>query len=414
MLSKLAQRSCFNVCNAIWCEAEVSRSWTGKQPVPADSWYMPGNSMLRHLVDLACSSTGAESAELVILGDPEFRLLAGDREIGGHQSWTEKFHLNGDVTNVEGVAEGFASLLTIPVTGPSAESGWIAVAHRDPGVMTSSSLDSLSLVATLVEERLDRTVERIRLDQLGSVLRANQQDLKVARDKLAATNTELEQFAYIAAHELVSPLRSVAIYAEVLEGLVPDDESDSAARARQCAEAIRSGVTAMNQQVQYLLEFSRAEGTAASVEAVDLTHVVSSALDTLSEPLDEANAIVMVDDLPTVQGREAPLQSVFANLIKNAVNYRHPDRRLELKISSTSSEGNCRITLADNGVGVEAGDRSRVFQLFERASTESPGTGIGLALSRRIVEAHGGEIGIEEGSPVGSVLWMELPEMSAA
>ena len=141
---------------------------------------------------------------------------------------------------------------------------------------------------------------------------------------------------------------------------------------------------------------------------------MSSALDTLSEPLDEANAIVMVDDLPTVQGREAPLQSVFANLIKNAVNYRHPDRRLELKISSTSSEGSCRITLADNGVGVQAGDRSRVFQLFERASTESPGTGIGLALSRRIVEAYGGEIGIEEGSPVGSVLWMELPEMSAA
>ena len=371
--------------------------------------------MLRHLVELAASSTGADSAELVILGDPEFRLHAGASSIGGHEDWAIHAQLAGHVRDVLGAADGVRSLLTIPVTGPSAESGWLAVAHHGADQLSDEALDSLGRVATLIEERLDRTVERIRLDQLGSVLRANQQELKVARDQLAASNTDLEQFAYIAAHELVSPLRSVAIYAEVLERLVPDDDSQSGERARQCANAIRSGVTTMNQQVQYLLEFSRTQGDATWVEPVDLDRVVKSALDTLAEPLQAAGAEVTVKDLPIVSGREVPLQSVFANLIKNAVNYRHPDRPLQLDIrAEVTPDRNYRIMLTDNGVGIDSDDRARVFQLFERASTDAEGTGIGLALSRRIIEAYGGELGVDEGSPVGSVFWMELPEAQVA
>lgn len=375
---------------------------------------MSANSMLRHLVELARTATDADAAEMVILGEPEFRLLAGERSIGGDESWTVQAQLAGTGEDARGIADGYTSLLSIPITGPSAESGWIAVAHSDAEVLSDSALESLSRVASLIEERLDRTVERIRLDQLGAVLRANQDELKVARDQLAATNTDLEQFAYIAAHELVSPLRSVALYAEVLQRLVPDDADETSEQARQCADAIRAGVTDMSQQVSYLLDFSRAQTSATAIEAVDLTNVVNSALDTLAEPLDEAGAIVTVGDLPVVSGREVPLQSVFANLIKNAVNYRHPDRRLELEIASTQTEDGMRVTLTDNGVGIDADDHARVFQLFERASTETSGTGIGLALSRRIVEAYGGEIGVEVGSPVGTVFWLELPEAVAA
>lgn len=372
--------------------------------------------MLRHLVELAASAAGAEAAELVILGDPELRIATRDRHIGGDPSWACNAQLAGDVTNVSGAEPWVQSFMSIPITGASAEAGWLAVAHSETGRLSDDALDSLSRSATLIEESLDRTVERIRLDQLGSVLRANQEELKVARDQLAATNTDLEQFAYIAAHELVSPLRSVAVYAEVLGGLIPDLDSDSADRARLCADAIRSGVTTMNQQVQYLLEFSRAEGDAAVVEPVDLTGVVNSALDTLAEPLAAADAVVDVDVLPMVAGREVPLQSVFANLIKNAVNYRHPDRQLHLEISAEMTETGCRILLADNGVGIEADDRARIFQLFERGNTASQaaGTGIGLALSRRIIEACGGEIGVDAGSPVGSVFWLELPPVQAA
>ena len=371
--------------------------------------------MLRHLVELAASATGGDSAELVLLGEPQLRIHSGKISIGGDVSWASHTQLAGNTSDVIGADPAVRSLLTIPITGPSAESGWMAVAHSQADRLSDSALDSLSRVVSLIEERLDRTVERIRLDQLGSVLRANQQELKVARDQLAATNTDLEQFAYIAAHELVSPLRSVAIYAEVLGGLIPDLDSESADRARQCADAIRSGVTTMNQQVQYLLEFSRAEGDATMADSVDLTAVVNSALDTLAEPLAAAGAVVEVEELPTVSGREVPLQSVFANLIKNAVNYRHPDRQLHLEISSQLTEDGFRITLSDNGIGIESEDKARIFQLFERGSTTDPsstaGTGIGLALSRRIVEAYGGEIGVDDGSPVGSVFWLQLPEV---
>lgn len=370
--------------------------------------------MLRHLVELARSSTGAVSAELVVLGDPEFRVLAGETSIGGHEDWAANVQIGCDIADIASLAPGMQSIRTVPITGPSAEPGWIAVAHTEPNRLSNDAMDSLARVATLIEERLDRTVERIRLDQLGSVLHANQEELKVARDQLAASNTDLEQFAYIAAHELVSPLRSVAIYAEILESLVPADGTETSDRARKCADAIRDGVTTMNQQVQYLLEFSRAESSASTFENVDLRTVVNSALDTLSEPLDEAEASVVVGELPSVLGREVPLQSVFANLIKNAVSYRHPDRRLEVEISSVVTNGSCRISVSDNGIGVDASDRSRVFQLFERASVDAPGTGIGLALSRRIVEAYGGEIGVEDSEAGGSVFWLELQAVPAA
>ena len=375
---------------------------------------MAANSMLRHLVELAKSSTNAQAAELVILGDPEFRVLAGDTSIGGHQTWTDHVEPGCDIANITGVSPEFQELRTVPITGPSAEPGWIAVAHSNSNGLADDALESLDRVSTLIEERLDRTAERIRLDQLGSVLHSNQEQLKVARDQLAASNTDLEQFAYIAAHELVSPLRSVAIYAEVLESLVPIDETVTSDRARQCADAIRDGVTTMNQQVQYLLEFSRAEATAAKIEVVELRDVVTSALDTLAEPLDEADATVVVGELQTVLGREVPLQSVFANLIKNAVSYRHPDRQLHLEISSVVTDDSCRVSVVDNGVGVDISDRTRVFQLFERAAVDSPGTGIGLALSRRIVEAYGGEIGVDGGATVGSVFWLELPAVPDA
>ena len=375
-----------------------------------DYLLMPANSMLRHLVELARTATDAEAAELVILGEAEFRLVAGEQTIGGEELWSVQPNLAGAVNETRSVTTDYTSLLSIPITGPSAESGWIAVASRGSGSLSDSALESLTRVASLIEERLDRTVERIRLDQLGAVLRANQDELRIARDQLAATNTDLEQFAYIAAHELVSPLRSVALYAEVLQRLVPEDADETSDQARQCADAIRSGVTGMSQQVSYLLDFSRAQTSASAVEAVDLTDVVNSALDTLAEPLDEADAIVTVGDLPVVTGREVPLQSVFANLIKNAVNYRHPDRRLELEIASTDTQDGTRVTLTDNGVGIDSADHARVFQLFERASSDTPGTGIGLALSRRIIEAYGGEIGVEVGSPVGTVFWLELPD----
>ena len=375
---------------------------------------MATSPVLQQLIDLARSATGATCAELVLLGEPEFRLTAGSGEIGSHKDWTlrpqESIEGNLDEPGqIRGCLEWVSSFISVPITGPSAEEGWLAVASADPHAFTSPSFESTRSIGELIENHLDQNTERSRITQLAEALRSNQAELQATRDQLAATNADLEQFAYIAAHELVAPLRSVSIYSEFLESLSLENTSPSALETLQCTEAIRSGISAMHKQVQYLLEFSRAQGIASDLGAIDLRMVVSSALDTLAESIEQANAIVNIGDLPHVQGREVPLQSVFANLIGNAVNYRHPDRQLEIDIRSELGDGACRITVQDNGRGIDDEDQARVFQLFERATTEAPGTGIGLALSRRIIEAHGGEIGVERGSESGSLFWIELP-----
>ncbi len=365
---------------------------------------MAVDPMLKHLAELARSAAAADAAALVIFCEPPVQIEVGP-SIGTDQDWPSSLHHSAihDVSNMPAWASSF---LSVPITGPSAEEGFLAVA-RENGSFEDHMVESLSRIAALVEEALDRGAERVHIADLSEALRSNQEQLQSTRDQLASTNADLEQFAYIAAHELVSPLRSVSIYAEVLEGFV--SQCSDTEQARMCAESIRKGVASMSQQVQYLLDFSRAQGMATDMETIDLTSVVSSALDTLAEPLEAADAVINLGDLPRIAGREVPLQSVFANLITNAVKYRHPDRRLEIDIRSDVKDGACRISIADNGVGIDDNDRARIFQLFERASTQPSGSGIGLALSRRIIEAHGGEIGIEEDTDEGSVFWLELP-----
>lgn len=369
---------------------------------------MDRTSVLQQLVELVRSATSAVSAELVLLGDPAFHLQSGDHQIGFDEHWAGLIKLDQDVIPA-GCNDWVQSFVSIPVTGPSAEAGWISVASDVRGHFTPCAVESTQRIAELIEHHLDQNTERSRVDQISAVLHTNQEELKTTRDQLAAANADLEQFAYLAAHELVAPLRSVSVYAEVLRSLATDEDS-SATHMQQCTDAISEGVTTMNKQIQYLLEFSRAQDIGTDLRPIDLTTVISTAIDTLAEPIEEANAIIRIGDLPYVPGREIPLQSVFANLIGNAVNYRHPSRQLEIDIRSEVNNGECRITVSDNGVGVDGEDSSRIFQLFERASTTASGTGIGLALTRRIVEAHGGEIGVEPGSPSGSVFWIELPE----
>lgn len=368
---------------------------------------MERTSMLQQLVELARSATNAVSVELVLLGDPAFRLHSGDHELGFDQEWATTPQLDQETVSPS-CANWVCSFVSIPITGPSAEAGWIAVAN-DGEAFSDCDIESTQRIAVLVEQHLDQNTERSRMDQLSAVLRTNQEELQSARDQLAAANADLEQFAYLAAHELVAPLRSVSVYAEVLKSLAADGPS-SVDQMQQCTDAISDGVSTMNRQIQYLLEFSRAQGIGTDLSPIDLTNVISSAIDTLAEPIEEAKAIIRIGNLPHVPGREIPLQSVFANLIGNAVNYRHPSRQLEIDIRSEVADGECRITISDNGVGIDGADSSRIFQLFERASTTASGTGIGLALTRRIIEAHGGEIGVEPGSPSGSVFWIELPE----
>ena len=113
-----------------------------------------------------------------------------------------------------------------------------------------------------------------------------------------------------------------------------------------------------------------------------------------------------------IHGKAVPLQSVFANLFSNAVRYRDPERDLVLDVRSEAEGNDIVITVTDTGSGVDEADSHRIFQLFERASVDPAGAGIGLALSRRIVESFGGEMGVRSAEPVGASFWMRFPRLT--
>lgn len=295
------------------------------------------------------------------------------------------------------------------ITGPGAEAGFLVVASAQPSLGPEAS-SALTWAAISVENQLDRMIEHTRLANLSALLVEKQTDLRQMRDALAVSNDELEQFAYIAAHELVSPLRSVAIYAELLSQLVDGDQDMLIANADACAKEIRAGVSLMHNQVQSLLDLSSTRVSTEDAEAVDLTLVANNAVDTLEPQLAEVGAIVEVGDLPLVAARPIPLQSVLANLLSNAIRYRHPDRPLVVRIAFEASDrGRAVITITDNGMGVDGEDLQRIFQLFERGTTATEGSGIGLALTRRILEAFDGSILARASQPVGTTFELQVP-----
>jgi len=368
------------------------------------------DSILQDLLELARSATDATHATFVLNGEDERVELSLPVESGIDLSTEQIVEPTVRTENIEG---GRRTITTAPVIGPLAQAGWVAVAHDNIDPDQPRTRDVVSQIARLIEERLDRDAEQVRLDELGELLRDNQERLHITRDELSLSNRELEQFAYIAAHELVAPLRAVAVYAEILESVAPTELTDDPTAIRNCVNEIRSGVQHMTRQVHSLLELSNNELDADAAEPTKLNTIVQSALDTLAQPLDELNAVVTVDDLPIVMAAPVPLQSVFANLFSNAIRYRSPERPLRIQVTTTTTSTGHRIEVIDNGSGVAEADQARIFNMFERASTTKDGSGIGLALSRKIVNLFGASIGVAPASTEGSIFWLEFPALDA-
>lgn len=377
--------------------------------------------MFRDLLELTRSATRADVIEFVLRqsepilervakSEADDRGVELDVDAGANTAVVSDTQAD-EHTGVS--AEWVRSFVSVPVTGPAAEPGWLVAASEKPDFFDASAIVVLGRSARLVEDRLDREVERNRLDDLGEQLRMNQLDLQATRDRLEVSNQELEQFAYIAAHELVAPLRSVAVYAEVLEAR---DQNTTEQQRRECVTEIRSGLQRMTQQVQYLLELSSAHTSAdpTANEVVSVDAVVQAAVDTLDVQLAEIGAVVNVGPLPVVSATWVPLQSVFANLISNSIRYRDPKHPLELSIYYEATSSGPRVLVADNGYGVEPSHRRRIFRLFERASSTEAGSGIGLALSRRILDAFDATIGVEDNPGGGALFWIQFPKPDRA
>ena len=364
--------------------------------------------LLDHLVHLTRLATAADYVELVV--GEEFVVYISDGVA------PVSHHLVDEATLLWGPTSGPASRLgdvggsfaLHPITGAAAEPGSLIAYSSDLDKLDDGTLVELKSAVALIERHLDQAVERIRLDQISDVLRTNHTELQAAQARLEMSNTELEQFAYIAAHELLAPLRSVAVYAEVLEMNTGNLDQ---AQLHSCAREIREGVALMDRQMRNLLELSSTQQKAAAYGPVDLNETVQRAMESVHDLLYEADATVEVGELPVVAGQTILLQSVFVNLISNAVKYRHPNQAIHIAIDAQKTTRGSSIHVADNGPGVAPEHQERIFGLFERASTTATGSGIGLGLSRRILEAFGGEISYEMSEAGGSCFTLLFPTL---
>ncbi|WP_251838000.1 sensor histidine kinase [Oceanitalea stevensii] len=219
-----------------------------------------------------------------------------------------------------------------------------------------------------------------------------------ARVELEASNRDLEQFAYVASHDLQEPLRKVASFTQLLERRYGDQLDE---RGHQYIAFASDGARRMQRLIQDLLAFSRLGRGDAEPTQVDVGDCLTEALDNLSELLEETGAQVTSDPLPEVLGHAGLLTQLMQNLVGNAVKFRRPDEtpRVHIGVQRVGSEWLFRCS--DNGIGIEPRHAERVFAIFQRlhAKDAYSGTGIGLAMCKRIVEHHGGRIWVEHQDP---------------
>jgi light-regulated signal transduction histidine kinase (bacteriophytochrome) len=225
--------------------------------------------------------------------------------------------------------------------------------------------------------------------------------LRAAVAELARSNAELEQFAYVASHDLQEPLRKVASFCQMLESRYASQLDD---RARQYIAFAVDGAKRMQLLINELLTFSRVGQPGTVLAQVDLNAAANEAIDRLDATITDTDARVTVADLPTVVGDATLLTQLFQNLIANSIKFRRMDEPPAVKISAERKDDHWEIACQDNGIGIAPAHAERVFVIFQRLHPRDayPGTGIGLALCRKIVDFHRGHIWVDTAGHDGS------------
>jgi light-regulated signal transduction histidine kinase (bacteriophytochrome) len=246
-----------------------------------------------------------------------------------------------------------------------------------------------------------------RLLKANAALDTNRRMLEDRALELERSNADLEQFAYAASHDLSEPLRTVAGFSQLLASRYAgrlDDDAD------EFIGHMTSGVNRMQQLIDDLLVYSRVGRSPLREDAVDLEVVLAEVLDWIAPAVRERDANVTHDQLPTVRGERGQLAQVIQNLLANAIKFTAPDTVPEIHVSAAREGSAWRVSVADNGIGVPD-DSDVIFKMFGRLHPADayPGTGIGLALAKRIVETHGGRIWVQPGPGGGSVFSFTLP-----
>lgn len=230
-------------------------------------------------------------------------------------------------------------------------------------------------------------------------------------DKLAQSNRDLEDFAYVASHDLQEPLRMVSSYVQLLAKRYTDELDE---RAKEYIHFATDGAARMQKLINDLLKYSRVESQGQSFSRIESEDALNGALSNLTMRIKETGAQVTFDKLPEVLGDGGQLTHVFQNLIGNALKFRGDEPpRIHISAEPTNHKNDpaWRFAIKDNGIGIEQEYLARIFTLFQRLHTREDfeGTGIGLALCRRIIERHKGRVWAESRVGQGTTFFFMLP-----
>ncbi|HEY1487889.1 MAG TPA: ATP-binding protein [Micromonosporaceae bacterium] len=306
------------------------------------------------------------------------------------------------VVGVTALALGLQRGVKRPVTTLSTEVRTVAAGDYDHAVRATGPTELVNLGA-------DVDTMRVRILAELSTSRQAQEALDLQARDLQRSNTELEQFAYVASHDLQEPLRKVTSFCQLLENRYHDQLDD---RGRQYIDFAVDGAARMQTLINDLLAFSRVGRLNSEFSAIDLNTVAANAIGNLSRSIEESGAIVTADRLPTVTGDASLLTVVVQNLLNNGIKFRSPDVTPEVRLTVEDSGDTWLFTCADNGIGIEPEYVERIFVIFQRLHPKDryPGTGIGLAMCRKIIEYHGGQIWLDaEHSGSGATFRFTLP-----
>ncbi len=246
---------------------------------------------------------------------------------------------------------------------------------------------------------------------LASALQTSLAAVRDRNDKLQAKNQELEQFAYIASHDLQEPVRTISSFSKLLHTRYTDQLDE---RGQKSLTFILDSCQRMQALIHGLLEYSRL-GKQAEPEMIDIADMLQGVIADLNTAIENSKATLDIGPLPTLRIFAVEVRLLFQNLIGNALKFSRPGIPPQIAVTARREHGSWQFAVTDNGLGIEPQAREKVFMIFQRLQNrnEYEGTGIGLAHCRKIVEMHGGRIWIEDGIDGGSRFVFTLQELSA-
>ena len=269
------------------------------------------------------------------------------------------------------------------------------------------SVNQLKVIQCNIRDITERKRAEEALEKRTQELAYSREALEEKAQELARSNTELQQFAYVASHDLQEPLRTMASFAQLLQQRY---QGKLDANADDFIHFIVDGATRMQGLIQDLLAYSRVGSRGKNFVPTDCTTVCDQAVANLQMAVTESGAVVTHDSLPTVQGDGAQLIQVFQNLVGNSLKFRDSQApRIHVAAERKASEW--VFAVKDNGIGIDPQYADRIFEVFQRLHnrTEYPGSGIGLAITKKIVERHGGHIWVESQPNQGATFFFTLP-----